>query len=311
MLLGQSQAIEAFRSARTSGRLHHAWLLAGPEGVGKRSFADIAALALLANAEWEVDPEHPTARLVSARSHLDHFVLAPPEEGKGASTGTIAIEQVRALRHFLHGTAALGRWRTVIVDPVDALNMSSANALLKELEEPGPETTLFLVSHAPGRLLPTIRSRCRRLPFQRLEAPDMKAALAQIAPELATDMRDRLIALSEGAPGRAARLLEDGTLELVAELDSLKTREAALAFARRFQPPSAAPGFALLCQLVPAQIARLARTAADHRLADLHGQVSALAARAVPQAFDRVQVAHALGLRLVQAQGLAGEGAAR
>ncbi|MFN7176001.1 MAG: DNA polymerase III subunit delta' [Thermaurantiacus sp.] len=310
MLLGQSQAIEAFRAARASGRLHHGWLLAGPEGVGKRRFADMAALALLAEAEWEVPPEHPAARLVTARSHLDHFVLRPPEEGKGASTATIGIEQVRALRQFLHGTAALGRCRTVIVDPVDALNISSANALLKELEEPGQDTTLFLVSHAPGRLLPTIRSRCRTLGFGRLDASDMAAVLATIAPDLGEDVRDRLIALSEGAPGRAARLLEEGALEIVAELDALTTSDATLALARRFQPAAAAPGFALLCQLVPARIAGLARAACDHRLADLHAEVSALAARAVAQAFDRVQVAHMLLSRWQEARRLAGATAA-
>jgi DNA polymerase-3 subunit delta' len=306
MLLGQSQAIEAFRAARASGRLHNAWLLAGPEGVGKRSFADRAALALLADAAWEVEPEHPAARLVAAGSHLDHFVLSPPEEGKGAATGSITVDQVRALRQFLHGTASLGRWRTVIIDPVDALNASGANALLKELEEPGRDTALFLVSHAPGRLLPTIRSRCRRLGFYRLGPGDMETVLRRIAPDLDAAERERLLALSEGAPGRAARLLEAGALDLVADLDALAGKPAALALARRFQPAAAAPGFALLCQLVPARIATLARATRDHRLADLHAEVSALAARAVAQAFDRVQVAHALLLRLLWARTLAG-----
>lgn len=305
MLLGQSQAIEAFRAARDSGRLHHGWLLAGPEGVGKRSFADMAALALLAGEPLGVDPEHPAARLVTAGSHLDHFVLAPPEEGKGAATGSITVDHVRALRQFLRSTPGLGRWRTVIVDPVDALNANAASALLKELEEPGRDTTLFLVSHAPGRLLPTIRSRCRRLDFQRLGASDMERVLEVIAPGTSGQDRERLLALADGSPGRAARLLEDGALALAADLESVRAKEAALALARRFQPSSAVPGFALLCQLVPARIAALARASLDHRLADLHNEVSRLGSRAVAQAFDRVQVAHALLLRLVEARALA------
>ncbi len=306
MLLGQDEAIEAFRAARAGGRMHHAWLLCGPEGVGKRGFADRAALALLADCDWEVDRAHPAARLFAAGSHLDHRLLVPPEEGSGAATATIGIAQVRALRQFLHSTAALGRRRTVIIDPVDAMNASAANALLKELEEPGEETFLFLVSHAPGRLLPTIRSRCRRLVFRRLAPDAMAEVLQRIAPDLGTAERARLAALAEGAPGRALKLLEAGAMELAAGLDALAVPGDVPALARQFRPPSAASSFALLCQLVPDVMAALARATADCRLAALHAEVSALAARAVAQAFDRVQVAQALLMRLVEARAVAG-----
>jgi DNA polymerase-3 subunit delta' len=311
MLLGQDRAIATFRSARAGGRLHHAWLLTGPEGVGKRCFADLAVRALLADADWEVETDHPAARLLAAGSHLDHRVLLPPAEGKGAATASIPVDAVRALRGFLHETPALGRWRTVIIDPVDALRPDAANALLKELEEPRGATIFFLVSSAPHRLLPTIRSRCRILRFQRLAEPELLRVLREVHPDLSSQDARQIAALADGAPGLACRLAEPDARALMGQLETLAGPQDALGLARALQPAAAAPAFALLCQLAPARIAALARRRPQLALADLHAEVATLAQRAVPQALDRMQVAHALGLRLVQAQGLAGEGAAR
>jgi uncharacterized protein (DUF2236 family) len=130
--------------------------------------------------------------------------------------------------------------------------------------------------------------------------------MERLAPELAPADRAGLVALADGAPGRALALMEAGAVGLAAELASLSSPEAVPALARRFRPAAAAAGFALLCQLVPDQLAALARARADHRLAALYTDVSALAARAVPQAFDRVAVAYRLLIRLVEARALAG-----
>jgi len=305
MLLGQDEAIAAFRAARASGRLHHALLLAGPEGVGKRLFAEHAAAALLAGTDWETPADHPAARLLAAGSHPDHRLLAPPAAGRGAATGAIAIDQVRALRAFLHGTPALGAARTVVIDPVDALNPHAANALLKELEEPRAGTTFLLVAHAPGRLLPTLRSRCRLLPFRRLGAADMRRVLARLLPDLGEAEAELLVRLSDGSPGVALSLHGHGLLDLMQQLEKARCETDLLSVARALQGRTEGPAFAAFCRLVPERIAALARASLVPALADLYAEAEAIAASAVALAMDRALVALALGRRLLAARHLA------
>lgn len=303
MLAGQDEAIRTFRAALEDGRVHHAWLLAGPEGVGKRRFADRAARALLAGGQWEADPDSPAARLLAAGSHPDHRVLEPPSEGRGAATGRIVIDQVRALRPFLRGTPAMGRARTVIVDPVDALNPNAANALLKELEEPVEGTTFLLVCHAPGRLLATIRSRCRLLRFRRLAPVELREVLARRLPSLGADEADMLAALSDGAPGLALRIHELGLAPVIRALETARGDAAALAFARELQRREEAEAHALIGRLLPQRIAALARAHPQPALADLYAEAIAIADQAAHM--DRQATAHALGLRLIAARRLA------
>src|SRR4051812_6060802 len=177
MIVGQDRAVEQFASAWVSRKLHHAWLLAGPKGVGKASFAHAAARRVLAEAAGpsfdlpgiETQDDHPIVKLVNAGSHPDMRHLERlVNEKTGNLARNISVDQVRELGEFLGLTAALSAWRVVVIDTVDELEASGANALLKMIEEPPPNTLFFLVSHAPGRLLPPIRSRCRRLEFTRL-----------------------------------------------------------------------------------------------------------------------------------------------
>lgn len=243
-LVGHGEAVDAIRAAAAGGRLHHAWLLAGPRGVGKGRFARDAATWLLAQAagptvsgpRLEVPEEHPTARLVAAGSHPDLRILERlAREGGGLARG-ITVDQVRALGPMLGTTPSLSSRRVVIVDAVDDLERAGANALLKSLEEPPAGTVFLLVSHAPGRLLPTIQSRCRSLRFGRLPDAEVATVLAAELPEAPAAERGALVAVAEGAPGRAIGYagldvagLERAIASLIEGGDPTRQRAAALA----------------------------------------------------------------------------------
>jgi len=175
-LYGHEDAVAAFRAALDSKRLHHAWLLAGPEGVGKALFADKAALRVLAEGAGppvdapglDVPDDHPVAKLAAAGSHPDLMRLERlTKEGGTELARSITVEQVRGLHRLFATTTSLSPRRAVVIDAIDDLERNAANALLKNLEEPPPDTIFLLVSHSPERLLPTIRSccACRRWPL--------------------------------------------------------------------------------------------------------------------------------------------------
>src|SRR5277367_4475775 len=161
-------AERAFLEALDRGKLHHAWLLTGPEGVGKATFAYRVARRLLgATPDARFGPlgsapDHPVSRQVAARSHPDLLVLERAGED-GKARKVIPVDDARRLPEFFSKAPASAPYRVAIVDAVDDMNPNAANALLKTLEEPPERGILLLVSHAPGGLLPTIRSRCRRL----------------------------------------------------------------------------------------------------------------------------------------------------
>ena len=279
MIAGHQRAIEQFRRAWDSRALHHAWLLAGPRGVGKAHFARSAATRLLAEAAGppfeaqgvETPETHPIAKLIEAGSHPDLRWLQrlPKEKGEGIARN-ISVKQVRELGEFMGLTAALSPWRAIVVDSVDDLEREGANALLKMLEEPPPNTVFFLVSHAPGRLLPTIRSRCRRLDFQILDDAAMTSVLEQALPDISGKERQKLIALSDGSVGRAlafAQLelvpLEENALQILREGDphNLKRSELASQLARK----GAADRYTAFLELIPSLIAREARDLREPR----------------------------------------------
>ena len=225
-LYGHEQAVERFTAAWRGGTLHHAWLLAGPRGIGKARFATMAALRLLAEAAGpavhaqglETPDDHPVARLLAAGSHPDFRLVERELNDKGdALRRNITIKQIRKLAELFAVSPSLSPWRAVIIDSVDDLEPSGANALLKMLEEPPANCVFFLVSHAPGRLLPTIRSRCRRLDFGRLDDAAMTSALADALPEAAAEERARLVALSGGTINRALAFAELDLAPLEAE----------------------------------------------------------------------------------------------
>jgi DNA polymerase-3 subunit delta' len=229
-LVGHDDAEKTMLAAQQSGRLHHAWLLTGPRGIGKATLAWRFARFLLCGqqqgglfgdgpADLEVASDAPGRTLVDARSHPDLFHLRRslnPDTGR--MRAEIAVDDVRGLGAFMHMTPAMGKWRVAIVDAADEMNRNSANAVLKVLEEPPPNAVLLIVAHAPGRLLPTIRSRCRRLALQPLAEETVVHLLGDYAPDTKPEERIALARLAEGSIGRALELSGAGSLELYREM---------------------------------------------------------------------------------------------
>lgn len=293
MLIGHRDQQEQFEQAVAGGRLHHAWLLAGPQGIGKRRYADWVAARLLGDSAMP---------LMDAGAHPDFRVLAPPETGKGSTTGAILVDQLRELADFLRSHPALGRHRVLIVDPIDAMNRSAANAFLKELEEPRSDSVFLLVSHAPGRLLPTIRSRCRLLRFQPLADADVRAVLESAEPDLPPAQVDALVALSAGEPGRALALARGDIVGLKEALRRAEQDAArAVALGRTFQGSGAAERFDTLATAVLAILARRAREQPSPDRLRAHAEAMELTRDAGRLAYDRPQVALALTALLARA----------
>ncbi len=277
-VFGHGAAEAAFLDAYASGRLHHAWLIAGPKGVGKATLAWRLARFLLAQppdeggglfgapeppATLDVAPDHPVARRVAALSEPRLFLLRRPWDEKTKKLKTeITVDATRRLKEFFALSAAEGGRRVVIVDAADEMNRSAANALLKLLEEPPERATLLLIAHSPARLLPTIRSRCRILRLRPLPAPDLAEALAQAGAEpVEGPTAPSLAALADGSVGAAFQLIESDGLAFYGGLVRLFTaapgidRPAAIALAQEPGPE----GFPLALHLTEMFLARLAR----------------------------------------------------
>ena len=229
-LIGHADAEAKLLAAIASGRLPHAWLLLGPKGIGKATLAfrfaryllsgkadsgDPAGLSLFGDAEpaaapeqqsLALDPEHPTFRRIAAKGHADLMVL-DADLATGRSS-VIPADAIRTLGPFLHQTAGEGGRRVVIVDALDELNPTGANALLKLVEEPPAGAVLILVAHSMARVLPTIRSRCRVLRLSPLADGEVDAVLAEQAPMEDPAARSQAAGLAHGSPGRALALLE-------------------------------------------------------------------------------------------------------
>ena len=216
-LFGHAEAERTLADSMRAGRLHHAWLITGPEGVGKATLAFRFARRLLAGvptgASLYLPPADPIFRRVANSSHADMRTIARAwDEKKKRLRGEIIIEHVREIAGFFHRTAAEGGWRVVVVDGADTLNRNAANALLKMLEEPPPRAILLLVASSTGGLPRTIMSRCRHLRLAPLDAHDMDTALRRLLPEMDDTARGRLITLADGAPGRAMQLADSNAL---------------------------------------------------------------------------------------------------
>ena len=311
-IIGQDRAVGQFAEAWASRRLHHAWLLAGPRGVGKASFAAAAARRVLADAAGppidlpgiDYPADHPMVKLVDAGSHPDMRWLErlPKEKGEGLARD-ITVDQVRKLGQFLSLKPAMSDWRAVVIDSMDDLAGPGANALLKILEEPPPNSLFFLVAHAHGRLLPTIRSRCRRLDFKPLADDAMTSILEREAPDLKEGERARVVALSAGSAGRAIALaelglakLEDEALAILRHGDPTNQRRSGLAM--ELGKKGSAERYAAFLELAPGLIVGEAKRSSGaqlERALDAYAKARELAAIAPRVALDPAATIFQLG----------------
>lgn len=271
-LFGHAMEAQALATAARSGRLAHAWLFCGPPGIGKATLAYRFARWLLAGGPpWTegTTPLHlpegdPVLRRVAVGAHADILTLEPQAEA--GKRRIIRVDEVRSARHFLALTPAEGGWRVVLVDEAEAMEGASANTILKTLEEPPPRTVIILISHAPGRLLPTIRSRCRRTDFFPLPDAPMADCLARLLPEQDPAERAALMELAQGSPGRAIELAQGQGVELArlaaGVLAALPTADGAHALADRIAGRDAALAFPAFFALLTRQLSQTVRAAA-------------------------------------------------
>ena len=297
-LAGLEAPERAFLEALERGRLHHAWLLVGPEGVGKATFAYRAARRLL-GARPEpgygvlgADPEDPVFRQVAARAHPDLLVLER-EDPDGKARRFIPVDEARRLPAFFAKSPGRAAYRVAIIDAADDLNQNAANAVLKTLEEPPERGVLLLISHRPGALLPTLRSRCRRLA---LAAPAAEAVAPWLMANagVSEESAHALLRMARGGPGRAWRFaagkaldMDEAARRLVRELPGVDASQAQH-LADGFRGAEGAERFALVMDRLAAAVRdAAARAAEDGRrpddlaeawsmLSDLPGEVEGL-----------------------------------
>lgn len=302
-LHGHRDQIAAFKEAQASGRMHHAWLLTGPQGIGKGTFARAAALRLLADEAGppvrdpglETPADHRIARLWEAGSHPDVMLLERLYRDKTKDYArSITVDQVRGLSRLFATAPSFSPWRVVIVDAADDMERNGANALLKLLEEPPVNSLFFLVSHAPARLLPTIRSRCRVLRFDPLGEGDMSAALREAMPEAQEREIGGLVAAGGGSPGKAVRFAGLDVAGLDTAMDTIirsgdPDNSERVALARALALKAAQPRYEILLERLPTRIAAEAKMRDGQALADavaLWEKARALAGSALRLSLD-------------------------
>jgi DNA polymerase III subunit delta' len=313
-LLGHDAAEATLLSAWNSGKLPHAWLIAGPRGIGKATLAYRFARFVLAEgakppggglfgapaapASMALSPADPVFRRVASSGHSDLGVAErTPNPKTGKMRSEIVVDDVRGLVQFLRMTPAEGAWRVVVVDAADEMNVEGANALLKALEEPPEQALLLLVTHAAGRLLPTIRSRCRMLFLQPLADDKVVTLLSRYRPEIPGDERKILASLAEGSIGRAVDLADRGGAELyrdmlallaeLPKLDTLAVQRFADGIGRGGEDASAnlRTAFDLMGGIVHRLAKSASGTPAEHALA---ARASARGAQPWVQAWERL-----------------------
>lgn len=228
-LVGQDAALQRSARAIRSGQPAHAWLLCGPPGIGKATLAYRMARYLLRFGATATGPDDlsvpandPVIAQVAAESHPGLLVLQRrPDPATGRMPGVLQVEEIRRLSSFFGLTASGGGWRVAIVDSADDMNPNAANALLKMLEEPPARGLLILVAHTPGRLLPTIRSRCRRLDLRPLAPETVADELSRLQPEIDAAARTELARLANGSLGLALQLADPAWLAFAKEADRI------------------------------------------------------------------------------------------
>ena len=305
-LFGHEDAERGLAEAFGAGRMHHAWLMTGPEGIGKATLAYRFATFLLARLEerdmfgtsLDIGSDTSASRQVRALAHPGLLAVRRPYDPKTKKVRSeITVDEVRRLKSFLGLTAAEGTWRVVIVDTADELNANAANALLKSLEEPPARTIFLLVSSAPGSLLPTIRSRCRTLALSPLSGATLKKAVQQAIAASGEEVGqgstpdpgewDALERLSGGSVRRLLGLKASGGLDLYKRIVRLVSGlekpdwSAVHALSDELASPAAEQRFELFYELFLGLLARLVRAGAQ---ADGNAEDRNLAKRLIPEA---------------------------
>lgn len=309
--MGHGEQWQEWRGAMTSTRMHHAWILTGKQGLGKASFARLAAAELVAEpGVAQPDPAaHPDILVLEALPATDDEEKKRLEGKPYQTKRNIKVDQVRGMQQRLHTRPTLGARRVVIIDPADELEKNSVNALLKSLEEPPAGTFFLLVTHRLGRLLPTVRSRCRLLTFAPLGDGEVARLLEQAAPDADPATRAAAVAAAQGSPGQAMafveqdlgalhglmeRMLREGDVGLALrgafgeELGSKPSRE-------RIQAVFDLARAMLATQVGSAQRERQAR------IIDVHQELAVLAAQAPTYNFDPGLLAVEIGGLLASA----------
>jgi DNA polymerase-3 subunit delta' len=222
-VIGHAGFFKSLARSMQSGRMHHAWLLTGPSGIGKASVARLAAAWLLSEevktrnlfggelAGFSISLDDPGAKLVFNGAHPDYLAIVPVLDDN--RSGQIKIDQIRAMVPFMARKPARGKFRVTVIDSMDEVNRNGANAMLKLLEEPPENSVILIVSSRPGQLPPTIRSRCRVVRLSPLEALSCRDVLVKKLPDADTKQVDLLAQLCAGAPGRAISLAESGAAD--------------------------------------------------------------------------------------------------
>lgn len=317
VLFGHDEAQSFLAEAYRSARMHHAILIEGPQGIGKATLAYRFARHVLANPDpanapakiADPDPDDPlTRQIASGASHHLLHLARPVDEKTGKMKSVITVDEVRRAGKFFGQTSGTGNWRIAIIDPADDLNRNAANAILKILEEP-PKRSLFLVlSHTPGRLLPTIRSRCLSLRLEPLNARDLNRALDHLgAPPGGSDA---IIGLSEGSVARALLLRNYGGADIaeafvdIIERGSISDREPIHKLAEILSARDRDVAYQFFTELVIDRVRAMAREAGDandlaeaNRLARLSVELAEHFATAAAFNLDRKQtVLHVFSL---------------
>ena len=318
-MIGHAEAWAAWRAATAGARMHHAWILAGPKGVGKGAFARAAAAELVAEAGVPQPPPY---------LHPDIIIPEHPPENKEETAKreagqeyrrkrAIPVDEIRGLQRRLNTRPTLGARRVVIIDPADDLEKAAVNALLKSLEEPPQGTYFLLVTHSLGRLIPTIRSRCRLLRFAGLGEADMARVLAREAPQADADARAAAIAGAGGSPGVALALVEAGLggalsvmRRLLREGDETLALRGELVAALGAKPPRERLVAAIdLARAVLGQELRDAAPARQAQIITAHGALVQLGREVPTYNYEGEIVAQTLGATLAQINlGVAGSG---
>lgn len=234
-LFGHREAEAALLTAYRSGRIPHAWLIGGPQGIGKATLAYRMARFVLAHGQplagavqraedLAIDPDDAVARQVAAGSHGGLLTLERTANDRGVMRTVITVDETRETIGFFGSTAAAEGWRVCVVDTVDELNPNAANALLKILEEPPQQSLFLLVSHAPARVLATIQSRCRKLRLRPLATDDVIAAAASADLDPNDPALREAAVASEGSVARALTLLGGDALKLQQRTAALLAR---------------------------------------------------------------------------------------